>query len=81
MGSVPLEELPEDEARELVTTPRPGVAFTLPQVDGILERGRGHPLRLQILCWHVAQATFEGAPDWPRVWAEAEAEIAHMLGA
>ncbi len=80
MGSVALEELPDDEARELVTTPRPAVAFTVPQVDGILERGRGHPLRLQILCWHVAQAASEGATDWPRVWAEAEAEIAHMLG-
>ena len=80
MGSVALEELPDDEARELVTTPRPAVAFTVPQVDGILERGRGHPLRLQILCWHVAQAASEGATDWRRVWAEAEAEIAHMLG-
>lgn len=81
MGSVPLEELPDDEARELVTTLRPGVAFTVPQVDGILERGRRHPLRLQILCWHVAQAASESANDWPRVWSEAEAEIAQMLGA
>lgn len=81
MGSVSLEELPDDEAREMVATPRPGVAFTVPQVDGILERGRGHPLRLQVLCWHVAQATFEGTTDWSRVWAEAEAEIAHMVGA
>jgi hypothetical protein len=80
MGVVSLENLADSEARELVTDPRPGVAFTGAQVDGILKRGRGHPLRLQILCWHVSQAAFDGATEWPRVWAEAEAEIAYMLG-
>lgn len=76
MGAVMLEELADDEARELVASPRPGVAFTGPPIDGILERGRRHPLRLQILCWHVAQAASEQATDWPRVWAEGEAETA-----
>lgn len=80
MGAVMLEELADEEARELVASPRPGVAFTAPQIDGILGRGHRHPLRLQILCWHMAQAASEQATDWPRVWAEAEAEITQMLG-
>lgn len=81
MGSVALKELAEDEARDLVSAPRPGVAFTPQQVDEILRRGRGHPLRLQILCFHVAQAAAEGATDSERVWADAQQEIADMLGA
>ncbi|MDQ3813197.1 MAG: hypothetical protein M3347_04510, partial [Armatimonadota bacterium] len=77
---IKLGPFPEAEAHEFAAAPRPGVAFTTEQVEAILRRGQRHPLRLQILCWHVAQASHEGRQDWETVWQEAQAEIDGMLG-
>ena len=79
MGTWKLGPFMEADAREFVTAPRPGVRFSEEQAAEILRRGERHPLRLQVLCFHVAQANHEKRSDWPGVWTEAEAEAATML--
>lgn len=79
MGTRKLVLFTEEEAREFVTARRPGVQFTAEQTSEILRRGGRHPLRLQTLCFHAAQANHEQRQDWPEVWAEAETEAETML--
>lgn len=79
LGTQKLGLFREDEAREFVTVPRAGLRFSEEQIAEILRRGGRHPLRLQAMCFHAAQAIHEGRGDWPEVWAEAEAEAAAML--
>lgn len=80
MGTRKLGPFIGEEAREFVSLKRPGVRLAGDQVQEILGRGQDHPLRLQILCWHAAQANHEGRKDWERVWQEADNEIAGALG-
>jgi hypothetical protein len=79
MGSQKLGLFTEQEAREFVTLWRSGVRFSEEQVGEILLRGGRHPLRLQSLCSHAAQANHEQRTDWSGIWTEAEAEAAAML--
>lgn len=79
MGARKLGLFSVDEAREFVTARRPGVRFTPAQVVEILERSVCDPQRLQVFCFHAAQANHERRSDWVEVWAEAEAEVAAML--
>ena len=79
MGLVRLGPFTADEAREFVTAPRAGVAFTAEQVEAILQRGAGHPLCLQSYCWHAAQTNHAERTDWAAVWQEAADEIDQML--
>ncbi|MEK7676491.1 MAG: AAA family ATPase [Verrucomicrobiota bacterium] len=79
MGKRELGLFTEAEAGEFVTAPRPGLKFTRQQVGEILARGQRQPLRLQILCWHVAQANHDKRTDQAEVWAEAEVEVRAML--
>ena len=79
MGTQKLGVFVPTEARAFVEHPRPGVRFAAEQVETILDKAGGHPLRLQILCWHVAQANADGRDDWDAVWEEADYEIDGML--
>jgi len=79
MGTRKLGLFTEEEAREFVTARRSGVRFSETQVAEILRRGGRHPLRLQALGFHAAQANQERRNDWPEIWAEAESEAAAML--
>ena len=79
MGRLSLGLFTEAEAREFVMVRRSGVRFSEEQVAEILRRGQGHPMRLQALCFHAAQASHEKRSDWAEIWAEAEAEAAAML--
>lgn len=79
MGTQKLGVFAANEARAFVEQPRPGVCFTAEQVENILDKADDHPLRLQILCWHLAQANADGRDDWDAVWEEADYEIDGML--
>jgi hypothetical protein len=79
MGTLQLGLFTENEAQGFVQLPRAGINFTPEQVDEILRRGGRHPLRLEALCFHAAQANREGRSDWLEIWADAEAEAASML--
>jgi class 3 adenylate cyclase len=79
MGTLRLGLFTEEEARGFVQLPRAGVKFTPEQVDEILRRGGRHPLHLQALCFHAAQANHERRSNWSEVWAEAEAEAHAMI--
>ena len=79
MGTRKLGPFTEPEAKEFVTLARSGIQFSAEQVAEILRRGGRHPLRLQVLCFHAAQANHERRSDWPEIWAEAEAEVQAML--
>lgn len=79
MGARKLGLFTEDEARDFVTARRLGVRFTPAQVAEILQRSTRHPQRLQVFCFHTAQANHEHRGDWQEVWAEAEAEVQAML--
>lgn len=81
MGVRRLGEFIEAEAREFVAFPREGVAFAAEQAEEILRLAGRHPLRLQVFCFHTAQAVRDGRKDWPEVWSEAQDEAASMLDA
>lgn len=80
MGTRKLEMFTEEDARKFVSLQRGSVGFSAEQTQEILQRGGGHPLRLQSLCFNVAQAICEHRSDWTAIWAEAEEEAAAMLG-
>ncbi len=79
MGTQKLGVFSPTEARAFVEHPRPGIRFAAEQVEVILDKAGGHPLHLQILCWHVALANADGRDDWYGVWEEADYEIDGML--
>jgi hypothetical protein len=79
MGRLALGPFTEAEAEEFVRLPRAGVKFTDAQAEEILRRGKQSPLRLQVLCFHVAEANRVPGGNWAKVWADAEAEAAGML--
>ena len=79
LGTQKLGLFTEKEVREFVTLRRSGVRLGEEQVAEILRRGGQHPLRLQVLCFHAAQANHEKRNDWPEIWTDAEAEAAGML--
>lgn len=80
LGTLKLDTLSEAEVERFVTQPRESVAFSEDQVAEILQLAKGHPLRLQVLCWHVAQANKNCRTDWAQVWIEANEEIESAFG-
>jgi len=60
---IPLGPFPQEQAKEFVALQRPGVlTFTPEEQDAILRFGQGHPLALQVACYHVRESVEQGEP-------------------
>ena len=79
MGTLKLGRFTEEESREFVTFHRDKIHFTDDQVNTILKLAKRHPLHLQMLCFHIAQANHDKRVNMADVIAAAEAEAHDML--
>jgi class 3 adenylate cyclase len=58
---LPLASFTKADAEDFITFSRPGVpAFTVEERKAILEFAKGHPLALQVACFHVLEARVSG---------------------